>query len=296
MRFYDKVILTGGARVDDQHDFAGINTSAHGSLVFLVHPKYTLRTSIATAFNTPTLINYFINFDSPNSIPPVQNVAFRGNRDLKAEKILYIEMDNTIAPIEKLKFHADFFYYRLNNIIINMLSLENITSAVVDYRNDGGAEAIGGEIGVEGDIAGWLTAYANWSYEHFSAINGNTNNIANLGNPKNKVNFGLRGKWLGRLTANLDFHYIQSHQAQYVVVNFPAILFPTQPFADLGDSYLLNARLGFWPIKDHMEIAVSANNILNDNTPQSPSTNPMNNLTLAEIPQFNIWGSIRYIF
>ncbi len=291
-KFYDRVILTGGVRVDDQVDYAGINTSANGSVIFIIHPKYNLRLGIATAFNTPTTINYFSDFDLPAVPAPFSAARFVGNRNVDAENILYFDVGNTIKPIEKLKIRADFFYYRLNNMIVPTLSAIDPTTLQVSFRNDGGARAIGGELSIEGDMFDWLNGYAYWAYEDFLAINGNVDPTPNLGNPKNKAAAGLRGKWLdGRLTANLEFRYIMHHQAQNGILNFSFT-----PVVDVGDVYLLNARVGFWPVKNHLELAVMANNILNDNTPQVPAFDTTLGVPLAEKPQFNIWGSLRYLF
>lgn len=292
IRFYDWVILTGGVRVDYQKDYAGMNTSAHGSLVFLFHPRYTLRLGTATAFQNPTMIHYFTNVAIPWSPAPFVNVQLVGNRNMKAEHVLYFDMGNTIKPIDQLKIRADFFYYRLNDMFNPALNFVDPTNLQISFRNDGGAEAIGCEIGVDGEITKWLQGYAYWAYEHFNAINGNIDPTPNLGNPKHKVGAGLRGKWWeDRFTANVDFYYIRHHQMQEGVINFAIT-----PVVGVGDVYLLNMRLGFWPIKDHLELAVSANNILNDNTNQIPAFDNTLSLPLSERPQFNIWGSLRYLF
>ncbi len=290
-KFYDRVVLTGGVRVDDQLDFAGVNTSAHGSVVFLFDPKYTLRLGVATAFNTPTTIDYFSDFPLVVVPAPFTSARVVGNRNLKAERILYFDVGNTIRPIDRLRIRADFFYYRLNDMIVPSVNIPDPSTLEVSVRNDGGARAVGGEIGVEADICNWLTGYAYWAYEDFKAINGNTDPASNLGNPKHKASAGLRGKWLNRITADLEFHYVRHHQMQSGVLNFAFT-----PVAEVGDVYLLNLRVGYWPIKDHLELAVSANNILNDNTTQVPELDSTFNLTLAEKPQFNIWGSLRYLF
>ncbi len=290
-RFYDRVIVTGGVRVDDQVNFAGVNTAANGSVVFLVDPKYTLRLSVASAFNTPTTIHYFSDFASPVVPAPFTTTTFAGNRNLKAERIIYFDVGNTIYPIDKLKLRADFFYYRLNDMIVSTASLLSPTALQLSFGNDGGARAIGGEIGLEASIFKWLTGYAYWAYEDFKAINGNTNPASNLGNPRNKASAGLRGKWKNRITADLEFHYVRHHQAQNGAINFPFT-----PVVEVGDVYLLDLRVGYWPIKDHLELAVSANNILNCNTPQVPDFDTTFNLAIAEKPQFNIWGSLRYLF
>lgn len=291
-RLFDKVILTGGMRADYQKDFAGTNISAHGSAVFLIHPKYNLRMGFGTAFSTPTLLQYFTSFSAPISFRGFTTAQTVGNPNLKAERILYFEVGNTIEPIEKLTVRADFFYYRINNLISNTVAIADPTTLLVSSANGGGARAIGGEIGVEGRPFDWLSAYASWSYEDFKAIDGNLSSASNLGNPKNKANAGVTGYFFGsRLTANISFDYIRHHQASASALNFA-----TAPVVTVGDVYLLNARVGYWPIKDHLELAVSANNILNDNTPQVPAFDPGLNFVLAENPQFNLWGSLRYVF
>ncbi len=292
LRLYDLLLITGGVRVDYQKDYAGLNTSANGNLTFLIDPKYTMRLGIATAFNTPTLLYSFSNFNVPVGTPPITSVDFRGNQNLKAERILYVDMGHVIHPIDALRIRADLFYYRLNDMITPTLGLSNPTTGLVSFANDGGAEAIGGEVGLEGTIVSWLDGYANYAYEQFRTINGNANPTPNMGNPKHKVNAGLAGTWFeGRLTANADFHFVRRHQAQA-----GALIFANSPVVTINDLTLLNLRVGVWPIKDHLEVAVMANNVLNDRSPQVPAFDPTLGLPLAERPGWNIWGSLQYVF
>jgi iron complex outermembrane receptor protein len=287
-RFFDQLIFTGGARVDYQRNFAGLNIAAHGSLVYLPHPLYTFRVGFGSAFNNPNYFHYYTELAQGLLSPGAGMLV--GNRNLKAEKILYLDVGNTFHPIEQLEIHADFFYYRLNSLISPVASF--FPTPTAQWQNDGGAEAIGGEIAIEGQITKWLEGYANWSYQDFDAINGNLDPTPNLGNAKHKVNTGLRGTWFGgRFTANLDFSWVYRYYRQNGAVNFTFL-----PVERIDDIYLLNARLAYWPIKDHLELAVAANNILNDNDPQTPTVDPTFNLTLAERPRFNLWGSIRYVF
>lgn len=286
-RFYDKVILNGGVRVDYQKEFIGLNVAAHGSVVWLPHPKYTLKTGFGSAFNNPNYLHFYTNLLQPLVNPAVGTLV--GNADIKAEEILYLDVGNTIRPIDRLTLHANFFYYRMNNLITPTASPAPPTA---QFQNDGGAEAIGGEIRAEGQIADWLEGYGQWAYEKFNAINGNANPTPNLGNPKNKVSAGLRGKWFdGRLTANVDFEYTMHYYRQNGAINFNFI-----PVERIDDFYMLNARVAYWPIKNHLELAVAANNILDDNSAQTPLFDPTFGFVLAERPTFNVWGSIRYVF
>jgi len=199
---------------------------------------------------------------------------------------------NTFHPIDEIVIRANFFYYRLNNLITPTALIIPPGTFAAQYQNDGGAEAVGLEISVEGQIARWLEGYVHWAYEDFDAINGNLDPTPNLGNPKNKVNAGFRGNWFdGRFTANVDLQWTQRHYRQNGAVNFAFT-----PVERIDDFYLLNVRVGFWPIKNHLELAVAANNILDDNSAQTPLFDPTFNAVLAERPRFNIWGSLRYVF
>ncbi len=287
LRFYEQFILTGGVRVDYQKDFAGMDTSANGSLVWLAHPMYTTRVGIGTAFNTPNIIHYFTQIFQ-GAAP---NITFVGNRNLKAERILYVWFDNRIMPLDWLTFNADFFYYRLNDMIDPNATPLAPPQMQMGYINDGGAEAVGGEVGVELAPWEWMTLFANWSYQQFDPINGNQFTNANLGNPKNKAGGGFRGKWFDqRLTFNLEFYYVQDRWATNSTFKLP-----TSPVVRVDDIYLLNARLGFWPIADHLELAVSTWNLLDDNSAQTPAMTATG-VPLAERPKLTVWGSLRYVF
>ena len=288
LRLYDKVIINGGARVDYQQNFAGLNVSAHGSVVWLAHPIYTFRVGVGSAFTTPNYIQY--NTEIAQAVVPI--AILRGNPNLKAEKILYFDLNNTIRPTERIAINAAAFYYRMNNMITPTVGVAPPGVPTVQYRNDGGAEGMGGEISLDIKLAEWLSGYANWSYEQFSPINGNLNPTPNLGNPRNKVGAGLTGKWLDkRLTANVDFFYVQKHKGQNGAVNTPLT-----PVVDVDASYLLNIRLGAWPIKDRLELAVAANNVLNNRSAQIPEFDPAFNVVMSEKPRVDVWGSVRYVF
>jgi outer membrane receptor protein involved in Fe transport len=290
MRFWEKLLFTAGVRFDYQKDFTGLNTSAHGSLVWLANSIYTTRLSVSTAFNTPTFFTLFLN---------VANIPFgnftastQGNRDLKSEQVFYVDFSNTIRPLKWLSFNADVFYYRLKDLITPQLVLTSPTNFLLTYQNQGGVQAIGGELGVTAEVVEGLDLYANWAYEHMNPVLGNPYSTSNLGNPLNKVNAGLKYASDFGFFANLDFHWVQSHECQAgAVANFP-----NTPTVDLGDQFILNARVGYQPIKDHLEIAVIANNILDDNTPQIPAIDPVFNLPMAERPHFRLMGTVSYKF
>ncbi len=287
MRFFDKIILTGGVRVDYQKDFAGLNTSVNGSLVWLAHPIYTARVGIGTAFSNPNMVHYFTEIFQGAS----PHLTFVGNRNLKAEHILYTWFDNEISPLDWLTFNVNFFYYRMNEMLAPAATPLAPAMLQINYVNDGGAEAIGGEIGVELEPWKDMTFFANWSYEQFDAINGNLFTNDNLGNPKNKTGAGFRGKWFERrLTLNLEFYYVQDRQATAA-----SFKLPTSSVVRVDDIYLLNARVAFWPIADHLELAVSTWNLLDDNSTQAPAQSA-HGTPLAEKPKFNVWGSLKYIF
>lgn len=287
MRFYDKVIVTGGVRADDQHNFAGLNISANGNVTFLIHPRYTLRFGAGTAFNTPTVIHYFLG-----SAQAATATVLGDNRTIKAERILSFDVGNTIRPLDWLTLRADAFYYRLSNIIVPSVRVVNLVQIENFYSNDGRADAIGGEFGVEAEFTKYLQGYANWSYERFTPKTGNVNTTPNLGNPYNKASGGLRGFFFDRrFTANVDFNFVQKHWAQNSSMNFA-----TTPADQIKNLYLLNVRVAYWPIRDHLELAVAANNVLNNTSVQTAETDPTNGLVLAEKPRFNIWGSLKYQF
>ncbi len=289
-RFWEKLLITGGYRLDYQKGFAGANNSFHGSIVWKAHPKYTAKLGMSHAFNTPTFTNFFLN--APATAFGGFTVSAMGNRALESENILYFEFMNEIRPLEWMTVTADFFYYRMKDLIVPQVTLSTPTTAAVTFANQGGAEAFGGEAGIEARPVKGLTLYTNWAYEHMRPVLGSTYTTENLGNPKNKVNAGVRYASDFGLFANVDFSWVQAHQAQAGAF----FNFDTTPSVNIGDSYLLSARLGYQPLKDRLELAVIANNILNDNTPQIPQMDPVLNVRMAERPAFRLLGTISYTF
>lgn len=291
MSFWNKLLITGGFRFDYQKDFTGFNSSAHGSIVWLVHPKYTARVSVSTAFNTPTFMNFFI--DIPNiPISPMLTARVLGNHNLDSERIFYVDFSNAVRPLDWLKLQADFFYYRMKNMITPRLTLPSPNDLIATYDNQGGAEAIGGEVSVEANVTNGLDVYANWAYQHIRPMLGNLYVTDNLGNPANRVNAGVRYVSDFGLLVNVDFHWIQSHERQAgAIANFAST-----PSVTLGDLFLLDARVAYQVIRDHLELAIIANNIFDDNTPETPVVDPILNIPMAERPHFRLLGSISYMF
>jgi len=292
MRLWDKLLFTAGWRVDYQKDFTGLKNSAHGSLVYLAHPRYWVRGSFSTAFSMPSYFRYFYDIRNITGYLPGVNVDILGNKNLNAEKILYADIGNTVLPLDWLKINADIFYYRMTNIIASQLNFTSPTTAQVDLINQGGANAFGGELGVEAEVYKGVNLYANWAYERMRGFSGNSNMASNLGNPRNKVNAGVRYRSNFGFLASLDFHWIEAHQAIAAVI--PTTTAGSVAYVD--DQFILNAKLSYQPIKDRLEISIIANNILNDNTAQVPVLDPVLNVRLAERPHFRLLGAVSYTF
>jgi outer membrane receptor for ferrienterochelin and colicin len=292
LKLWQKLIFTVGFRSDYQWRFTKLKNSAHGSLVILLHPKYSIRASVSNAFNTPSYSDFFYDIQGITDFLPGIDVDLMGNRNLGAENILYAEVGNTITPKPWLKLSADLFYYNLKDMIVSQVDFTSPTTADVTAINQGAVQTVGGEIGVEAEVYKGVNLYANWAYLQMWPSNNNVISADNLGNPFNKVNAGIRYKSNFGLLASLDFHWVQAHEAQAGVLPNTA----TAAVVDVDDVFLLNMKLAYQPIEDHLEIWAIANNILNDKTAQVPPLDPLLNKRLAERQHFRVLGGISYTF
>jgi vitamin B12 transporter len=116
LRFFDRLFLTGGVRVDDHSTF-GTHVTPRGSLAFFIKETGTrLRGSAGDGFRAPTLNDLFFPGFSNSSLKPEESFSwdagidqtFWGERIRLAATVFYNKFDNLIrfVPITTFPFVA----------------------------------------------------------------------------------------------------------------------------------------------------------------------------------------------
>jgi len=265
------VIFNLGVRVDYQDYIKKRTTySPRGSLIFTPLKGHTIFLSAGKAFRNPTYIDLFADASILLSVPDISlsmDIEAEGNRDLKPASIESYELGYRTTFFNKLRANLAIFYNRMHDLIhtfgefpedIPMPLPESLTIRSSNYL--GLTESIGGEAGLEYKVTPWLTGFINYSYEEVyeDLIDGPRTRYPS--SPKNKVNGGLRATLKNGFSANALFHYVDATNKEHPIPTIPL----EYPLERLDYYFLLNARVSYKFLNDRFEVAVTGQNLLND--------------------------------
>jgi len=249
------LILNAGVRLDKQ-DYMKLHTSPRGAIIFTPYKNHTIRASISTAFRNPTFVDAYPDITISFPPPFAGGIAVIGNKELKPERITSYDLGYHTTLFQRLKATVDLFYYEMSDFIRTWGDQYTDDKGwIYKYSiNKGTARGAGGEIGFEYLITSWLKGLFNYSYQKIT----DQDETKILDNPNNKFNVGARLKISG-LSANIIAHYVGPTRQEYTVTAFP----PTTKKEDLDSYVLLNARVGYSFFNEHIEVALSGQNLLN---------------------------------
>ncbi len=239
-RCRDDLIFTLGGRYD-YHPLIGDRTSPRGSMVYMPFPGHTLRVSAGSAFRSPTFVESYAYINNSSFFP---GITFTGNKDLRPEKINSYELGYQMPLFERVKGKIDLFYNELSDLIAETTTMGVPIQST--YVNSGDAIALGGEMGVDIDIAKGLSGLLNYSYQNSYDLP-NNNQITTVAH--HKANAELRAKFDNGLSQN-------------VIVNYVGETSWTDE--DLPPYTLINTRTGYTFPGGNMEVYLSVFNLFRD--------------------------------
>lgn len=278
----DDMTITAGMRLDS-HPLTGVQFSPRASVVYEPWETHVFRASVARAFRTPSFVESFLDLNILLAPPPPFPITLSaiGNRDLEAEEITSFEIGyQTRLCDNKLGFKVDAFY----NILEEIIEFRQVDYTLppppppfsLDYDNEGGAVAYGGEISLELDLSERVSGYFNYSYQELKArsdgVQFQLNEDGDIieSSPQNKINLGIYGELENGLNGSIDLHYVD--KVTFGFFDPDSTPLPFQPtFVKLDDYTRVDARIGYmFPNRD-LEVSLIVQNALDDRHKEFPT-------------------------
>lgn len=266
IRLSTALALTAGLRYD-RHPLTGNNISPRGSIVYSPVMAHSFRASVGRAFQNPPFVYSYVSMNYRTSIPmlPVPiDVKLQGNKDLSPEWITSRELGYQAIFSNKFRGGIDIFFnklYGLTEVSTVETYAENtlflgspggVIPAVISLSNNRDAKARGGEVTAELSATRWLTAYANYSYQHITDLD-TGQRIESA--PRHKLNSGLCVKPDRSFLFSLFANYVNGTVWDDIEID-PYIM--------------LNSVVSYKPFGGNMEIVLSVSNLLNDRHLEHP--------------------------
>ena len=238
LRFFDRLFITGGFRVEDNRMF-GTTTTERGSVAFVIKETGTrLHGSAGTGFRAPTFNDLFFP-------------AF-GNPDLQPEKSLSYDagVDQKLWK-DRVRLGLTYFQNDFRSLITCCVALP--TAPFGGPVNVGRARSAGIEFVSEVDLRPNLVANLNYTYT-------DSENLATdrplPREPRHRWNIGVTWEPIARLSLFTQV-YVQSEQFE----TFGEVYNSGYTRVDIGGTWRMLERLG-WLKK--LEMTARISNLLNE--------------------------------
>ncbi len=237
LRFFDRLFLTGGFRVED-HSVFGTATTGRGSIAYLVKESGTrLRGSAGSGFRAPTINDLFFPDFSNAGLQPERSVSWDAGVDQ--------QLWQNRLRLGLTYFHTDF------TDLIKFLPLDVFPFATV--TNVGRARSQGLEFTSEADL--WYNLVASVSYTFTDTKDLTTGNpLPRI--PKHNWNIGVTWEPIRPLSLFTQL-YIRSSQFD----NFGDIFNRGYTRVDVGGTYRLLGRYG---LLQALEATARIQNLFNE--------------------------------
>jgi vitamin B12 transporter len=238
LRFFDRLFITGGFRVEDNSVF-GTTTTERGSVAFLIKETGTrLRGSAGTGFRAPTFNDLFF----PDF----------GNPDLQPEKSLSYDfgVDQRLWR-NRIRVGLTYFQNNFTNLITCCVPLP--TAPFGGPVNVGRARSAGIEFTSEVDVLPNLVAQLNYTYT-------DSENLATdrplPREPRHRWNVGLTWEPVTRLSL-----FTQVHVVTEQFETFGEVYNGGYTRVDVGGTWRILDRTGWLP---KLELTARIQNLLNE--------------------------------
>jgi len=238
LRFFDRLFITGGFRVEDNSVF-GTTTTERGSVAFVIKETGTrLRGSAGTGFRAPTFNDlFFPDFGNPN-LQPEKSLSYDFGVDQKLWK-------------DRIRLGLTYFQSSFTNLITCCVSIP--TAPFGGPVNVGRARSAGIEFTSEVDLLPNLVASLNYTYT-------DSENLATdrplPREPRHRWNIGLTWEPITRLSLFTQVHVV-SEQFE----TFGEVYNSGYTRVDIGGTWRILERMG-WLKK--LELTARIQNLLNE--------------------------------
>lgn len=273
----DRLALTVGVRYD-RHPLVKNQIAPRANLMLSPFRNHNMRFSYSTAYRNPSFIESYLyeNTDISARISPrlpsgLIIVKSRGNPNLVPEKITSYEFGYQISLWQRVRASADIFYNNLSDFIsfqttgyqdispiLGYPKGSVIVPAAKSYTNAMKSRAIGGEFGIDWQIADWLKwsgAYARqdltWKEDDPSTTQEDEKGTTVTISPQRKLSSSLKLNFKNGLNANVMLFYVGQTEKK-----------ESWAFGVVDPYMLINTRIGYQMFRQKLEVALSVHNLL----------------------------------
>jgi vitamin B12 transporter len=238
LRFFDRLFLTGGFRIEDNSVF-GTTTTERGSLSFVIKETGTrLRGSAGTGFRAPTFNDlFFPGFGNPD-LQPEESLSYDFGLDQKLWN-------------NRIRLGLTYFQNNFKNLIACCTPLP--TAPFGGPFNVGRARSAGIEFTSEVDVLPNLVASLNYTYT-------DSENLATdrplPREPRHRWNIGLTWEPISKLSLFTQVHVVSEQFEQ-----FGEVYNSGYTRVDIGGTWRIIERMG-WLQK--LELTARISNLLNE--------------------------------
>jgi vitamin B12 transporter len=236
-RFFDRIFLTGGVRIDDSSAF-GTHTTPRGSAAFVIKETGTrIRGSAGAGFRAPTLNElFFPGFSNPDLQP---ETSFSWD----------VGVDQTFWR-ERIRLGFTVFYNKFDNLI---RFVQTNTFPFVAAINVARARASGVEFTGEADLLKNLVASVNYTYTDSEDL---STDRWLAREPQHRWNIGITWEPIRRLQLFTQIHVV-TRQFESEQAGFNS----GHTRIDVGGNYRLIDKYG---VLQFLDLTARVNNILNE--------------------------------
>jgi len=237
LRFFERLFITGGVRVDDHSTF-GTQVTERGSVAFMIKETGTrLRGGAGTGFRAPTLNDLFFPGFSNPSLKPEKSFSWEAG------------LDQTFWG-ERIRLGLTYFYNKFEDLIrfvpINVFPF--VAAVNVARARTEGIEATG-----EIDILRNLVASVNYTYTDSEDLE-TDRWLAR--EPQHRWNFGLTWEPIRRLSLFTQVHVV-TRQFESAQVGFNR----GHTGVDIGGTFRVIDKYGWL---QSLDLTLRVNNLLNE--------------------------------
>jgi len=238
LRFFDRLFLTGGFRIEDNSVF-GTTTTERGSLSFVIKETGTrLRGSAGTGFRAPTFNDlFFPGFGNPD-LQPEESLSYDFGLDQKLWN-------------NRIRLGLTYFQNNFKNLIACCTPLP--TAPFGGPFNVGRARSAGIEFTSEVDVLPNLVASLNYTYTDSETL---ATDRRLPREPRHRWNIGLTWEPISKLSLFTQVHVVSEQFEQ-----FGEVYNSGYTRVDIGGTWRIIERMG-WLQK--LELTARISNLLNE--------------------------------
>lgn len=293
LRIGDVFSAVASARVDYHPVLATPVVSPRGAIILKPSARRAIRLTGGTAFRTPTMLELFLDLNTPTPTPGVSVLGYGGevysqrlntNGRLRPESAISVDLGFQDQTLDVFQYEVNAFFTRAVDLIdLGSLTLDPIPGGSYPdsrtvpvgyraYRNDAAPTYVGGgELGLRLTPVEGLDFNANYTlavtvHDPNSNLAENATRIADQRTPMHKINVGLQVRTRFGLEFESYAHYVSSQT--WVEQTFDSRTGTRDVPYGLSDYLMVNARLGLRLLDGRLQIGVTGTNLadVNPNT------------------------------